>query len=171
MERPSSRFPEQLPIGTEKEGRYVRLSDHFAVRGELPDGVAASPVDRLEAEDITICRGDATARPDLAPGSMCPVYELSVGGGPPGGGPLAVPTGEVFVRLAADARVEDHRDAFEAAGYEVSKTLSYAPNAAWLRPRSGDAADALHHIPGLEALPEVENVEPQMLSARALRDP
>lgn len=159
--RPASGFPEELPIGTEKQGSYSRVPRHFAIQGEVPPEVAASRVDRMEAEDITICQGEA---PSAAPGlgSVRPVYALA-------GGPLAVPTGEVFVRLAAGERVGDHRAAFEAAGYETSRTLEYAPNAAWLRARSGEAADALNNIPELEALPAVENVEPQMLSSRALR--
>jgi len=46
---------------------------------------------------------------------------------------------------------------------------AYAPNAAWLRARSGEIADALAGTPALDALPDLEAVEPQMLMERARR--
>lgn len=47
--------------------------------------------------------------------------------------------------------------------YELVESLAYAPQAAWLRAPAGDIADALAGLPRLEQLPDVENVEPQML--------
>ncbi len=159
-----ARFPDELRVGTQQTGSYVRVRDHVAVEGALPESLTDSRVGRLEAEDLTICSGDSElAAEGLLESLVSPVYQRSPGGS------FAVPTGEIFVRLEKGARVEDHAAAFEDAGYVISRTLVYAPNAAWLRAGSGDLADALAGVGRLEALPGVENVEPQMLSPRALR--
>ena len=159
-----ARFPESLRVGTERDGSYARQADHFALHGEHVHGGSAEAIERLEAEDITIYRdGGGIEGNGLRPETVRAVYSISEGG------PLAVPTGEVFVRMTKGVCAKDRVEDLEGAGYEVTKTLFYAPNAAWLRARSGDAADALEGIPRLEALPDVANVEPQMLSARATR--
>ena len=49
-------------------------------------------------------------------------------------------------------------------GYELAKTVSYAPNAGWLRAKSGKLADALANAPKLNDVAGMENVEPQTLS-------
>ncbi|MCP3960041.1 MAG: hypothetical protein GY719_19525 [bacterium] len=159
-----ARFPESLRVGTEKDGSYTRQADHFALHGEQRGAAGAQPIERLEAEDITIYRdGEGLEDDSLTPETVRAVYTISEGG------PLAVPTGEVFVRMTKGVCAKDRVEDLEGAGYEVTKTLFYAPNAAWLRATSGDAAEALEGIPKLEALPDVANVEPQMLTARALR--
>ena len=65
--------------------------------------------------------------------------------------------------------LEERRAEIEAAGYEMAQALDYAPHAAWVRARSGRIADALNGLRRLEAIPDVENVEPQMLTPRAAR--
>jgi hypothetical protein len=92
-----------------------------------------------------------------------PVYVLSSGGQP------ARPTGRVLVRFADPAALVRHRKDIEAAGYIIEEVLSYAPQAAWVRAASGDPAEALGAISALERMAEVEEVEPQMLRARALK--
>jgi hypothetical protein len=94
---------------------------------------------------------------------VAPVYSA----GPDG--PLAIPTGRVFVRLAEGVRVEDRRRAFEAAGFQIDKLLPYASNAAWLRPAQGGIAAALPLATDLGKLPDVVHVEPQLLLQRALK--
>jgi len=64
---------------------------------------------------------------------------------------------------ASTKAAETRRKELARAGYEVVQLLVYAPQAAWVRARSGGIAEALTSIPALEALAEVENVEPQML--------
>ena len=86
----------------------------------------------------------------------------------PDGG-LALPTGQVFIRFKEGVQVEEHAEKIRNAGYEIAQSVSYAPHAAWLRPNSGDVADGLAKIPALEKIPDVENVEPQMLRPRANR--
>lgn len=80
------------------------------------------------------------------------------------GGRIAVPTGRVFVRLAPGLRFEDHADSFRRAGYEIVETVSYAPNAGWVRSAKSSIASALTELQRLAAFPVVENVEPQMLT-------
>ena len=96
-------------------------------------------------------------------GSLTPVYGLQPSGLP------AVPTGQVFIRFAEGVKAEDHRQEINQAGYELVESPVYAPQAAWLRAQSGDIAEALVGIPRLEQLPDVENVEPQMLKESVRR--
>jgi hypothetical protein len=82
---------------------------------------------------------------------------------------LAVPTGRVFIRFADDIKAGDREAEIRAAGYEVDQQVDYAPNAAWLRARSGSIADALKGIDALRKVTGVENVEPQMLMQASYR--
>ena len=92
-----------------------------------------------------------------------PVYVLQPGGTP------AVPTGLVFVRFGSGVKPVDRLQDLEKAGYEIEQTLDYAPEAAWVRAKSGDIADALTRIDDLEKIADIENVEPQMLKRRVSR--
>ena len=92
-----------------------------------------------------------------------PAYELSPGGG------IATPTGRVLVRFADAAALDKRRKDIETAGYTVEEVLSYAPQAAWVRAASGDAGESLARLGKLEAIGGIEEVEPQMLRARALK--
>jgi hypothetical protein len=110
---------------------------------------------RLEEGRIAVYEGDVpAARPR---GALTPVYSLDPRGR------LAVPTGRIFLRLRDSARMVERRAAIESAGYRVDEIPAYAPQAAWLTSRTGDIADALGRLGLLEALADVENVEPQML--------
>jgi len=112
----------------------------------------------LEDGAIAVFRGELDeAGMTVQSGALSAVYGLQPSG------LLAVPTGRVFVRFAEGVKAESRRQEINRAGYELIESLSYAPHAAWLRARSGDIADALAGIPRLEQLPDVENVEPQML--------
>jgi hypothetical protein len=92
-----------------------------------------------------------------------PVYVLG------SGGRIARPTGLVFVRFKIGVTPDDRARDIEDAGYEIEQTLDYAPEAAWVRAKTGDIADALHGISHLEKISDVENVEPQMLMRRSSR--
>jgi hypothetical protein len=94
---------------------------------------------------------------------MTPVYRLEPDG------PLAVPTGKVFVRFKEGVEAETRRAEIEGAGYEIIQTPPYAPSSAWVRSAGGDIARSLSDIEALEKLADVENVEPQMLVERAQR--
>lgn len=84
-------------------------------------------------------------------------------------GPLAIATGRLFVRLNDGQNPEDFRDQFASAGLEIERVLAYAPSAAWLKPSSGGAVEALGLVPTLESLPEVALVEPQLLIQKSFK--
>ena len=86
------------------------------------------------------------------------------------GGEVVTPTGRVLVRFADDERATEHEAALEAAGFAVDELLSYAPQAAWVRPGSGRVVDALRGLDRLQEVPGVVAVEPQMIGRRASRD-
>lgn len=154
-----ARYPRQIRANmTASAPLYVRKADYYAVHQRPASLPAPGAVLLLDDGAIAIFPGE----PDEAgvtaqAGRLSPVYGLQPSGLP------AVPTGRVFVRFAAGVQAESRRQEINRAGYEVVESLAYAPHAAWLRARSGDIADALAGIPQLEQLPDVENVEPQML--------
>jgi hypothetical protein len=102
-------------------------------------------------------------RPGPRGSSEPPTYELSPHGG------VAHPTGRVLVRFQDAEALQRHRPDIETAGYVVEEVLDYAPQAAWVRAASGDTADALGSISRLEQIPDVEEVEPQMLRTRSFK--
>jgi hypothetical protein len=160
-----SEYPCEIRVSTERpELRFVRLPGHFAVPGPVPPAWAAQVVLLLDDGKVAVCRGEPGDQPagDLAP-ARCPVYALGHGG------PPVVPTGLVFVRFREGVRVEERSGALAAAGYALKQIPSFAPHAAWVEAASGGIAEALTGIPRLEALLDVINVEPQMLSERVRR--
>jgi len=124
------------------------------------------PVYKLENERYAVHRSDdelefADGKAERA--DARPVYVLQPGGTP------AVPTGLVFVRFKEGVKPNERTRDIEKAGYEIEQTLDYAPEAAWLRAKSGEIADALKGIDKLARIADVENVEPQMLMRRVSR--
>jgi hypothetical protein len=154
-----AKYPRQIRANTTSSAPlYLRQAGSYAVHQRPRELPAPGAELLLDDGAIAIFRGkpDETAAASQA-GSLGPVYGLQPSGLP------AVPTGRVFVRFAAGVQAESRRQEISRAGYELVESVSYAPHAAWLRSRSGDIADALTGIPKLEQLPDVENVEPQML--------
>jgi hypothetical protein len=80
-----------------------------------------------------------------------------------------VPTGRVLVRLEKGTKPDERRQEFVLAGYEIEKTLPYAPSSAWLWPRQGGIAQALNNLDALKKTASVEHVEPQLLMARVFK--
>lgn len=157
-------FPPDLAAGGGVAQRYRRRRDLMAIHGPVPPPWRAAAVGTLEAEGITLCRvPEGQEVEEALAGRVTAVYSL----GPEG--PPAAPGGEVFVRFAEPTRAADRTADLAAAGYEVSKTLPWAPQAVWVRARSGGIADALANLSRLEAIPGVVRVEPQMLGLRAQR--
>jgi hypothetical protein len=154
------KYPDKIPAATARPGLfYTRVPGYYAVYN--PPDAASDAND----ESIAIYEGEADEAKDLpASARVMPVYSSQPGGSP------AVPTGNIFIRFAEGTSAETRRDEIERAGYEVVESLSYAPHAAWLRSRRGDAAQALKDVGKLERIPDVENVEPQFLMKRSLRD-
>jgi hypothetical protein len=167
--RKPAKYPAEIRAGHGSASAvYVRSSDHYALLDRPPNAPPEDSVLTLDGGSIAVYRGEPgasrgrNAATDTSP-AVAPVYRLGKDG------PLAVPTGRVFVRFRDGVSVESRRDALQRAGYEVVEIPSYAPNAAWLRARSGDLADSLAETGALEALSDVENVEPQMLMQAARR--
>lgn len=160
-----SNYPDQIRSSSERpDVRYLRLPGHFAIHGEVPGGLRSSVELLLDDGRIAVCRGEPGDQPATAKSVVVtPVYSL----GPKG--PPVVPTGLVFVRFKEGVRVEERGEILSRAGYTVTQALSYAPHAAWVRASSGGVAEALSGIANLEALPDVVNVEPQMLGERVRR--
>ena len=157
-------FPERLRAGTERGGAsYARVPGYYAVHQGPGAAQAAGAVMTLREEGIAVYRGE----PDAGRGatsSLTPVYQLQPSG------PLAVPTGKVFVRFAPGVEAASRRDEIERAGYEIAKTSEYTPHTAWVQSASGSIAWALSNVHALEGLADVENVEPQMLTPRDYRE-
>ncbi len=158
-------YPERLRASSERPNLlYQRVPDHFAVHGPVPPSFNFPPVARLDDSRIAIYRGKPEKRlVQHQPGRITPVYSLQPGG------VLAIPTGLIFVRFADAVNAEKRRQALRQAGYTVKQLLPYAPNAAWVAAESGEIAAALQGISRLESLPDVVNIEPQMLSQRMAR--
>jgi len=176
---PFEQFPARVeiqesttPQGERQSLAYVRQSNYFAVhfqqsfQSSLPVSRIASEAVLMLEERIAIFRGSPDTHRSIAtqPAAISAVYALEPGGS------IAVPTGQVFLRLVDGVRIETHQTQIQQAGYQVSQILVYAPNAAWLRPQSGEIADALRLLPRLEAIDLVQAVEPQMVMGRSKRE-
>jgi hypothetical protein len=155
-------FPLHVRAGSGNAGVFARRPDMHAVRqtaGDSTDDAIARIPDGKRT--LAVYKGDAPAA--RAAAEVLPVYSA----GPDG--PIAVPTGRVFVRFAEGVRADERRDALTALGFEIERTMSYAKNAAWVSSADGGVAHALERLPQLESLPDVMHVEPQLLMERALK--
>ena len=161
----SSSFPDVLQIRTERDSlRYVKQSTLFAVHGSLPNYLKTAVELVLEGNAITICRGEPLPSADLPTSlKITPVYALDHHG------PLAVPTGQIFIRFTPDVKSEECRGNLVDHGYTIVQIPSYAPNTAWVQATNGDIATSLLNIEQLNGLPGVVNVEPQLLMQRKSR--
>jgi hypothetical protein len=152
--------PPELSHSTQQgDIAYTLARDVVAAHGPIADRDAAL---RHDAHNVAIT--PAREAPAGAGVIVGPVYRREPSGG------FVIPTGMVLVRFADGDRAEHHRDEIAAAGFEIEQALSYAPQAAWVRARSGEIIDALRGLVALEQLPAVHNVEPQLLSEAARRD-
>ena len=149
-----SNYPPEIQVSSQQVS-YRLLSRYYAVHYSQPQAAASEAILQLNDGAIAVFSG----APHNVSGTVSPVYTLSPNGS------LAVPTGLIFIRFAEGVKVESHQADIKLAGYEIAETLAYAPNAAWLRAQSGQILAALLGIAKLEALADVENVEPQMLMA------
>lgn len=152
-------FPSEFSVATLPEPtRYFLADGYFAV----PDPVAAAAnleiEFRLEDDALCVCRRTPGTEPASFPaGDLTPVYRIGQRG------PLAVPTGRVFVRFEEHTSLSSRREEIQDAGFVIQQSLSYAPHAGWVTPQSGQIADALERFPNLSQLTGVQAVEPQML--------
>jgi hypothetical protein len=158
-------YPQQVRSGTAPARTYVQQPGYYAVHyAHPPAAIAPEAVMVMEEEAIAVF-SDASQPPpaNAADATITPVYALKTGG------TLAIPTGRVFVRFADSVAATSRQAEIEAAGYEIVEISPYAPHTAWVQERSGDIAAALDGAPRLVAIPDVVNVEPQMLMQRSLK--
>lgn len=156
-------YPAKIAVSKEKSDKfYVRLPDYVAVHHE-PNTLKPEAVTTI-GEEISVLRADPASIQDSRPDEqLTPVYALG------GGERYAVPTGLVFVLLDEGTEIGQCEQQIRNAGYEVVRRLEYAPNSAWLRSRSGEIDEALNGLKKLDAIPQIKNVEPQMLMASVRR--
>ncbi len=185
-----SDYPEQIRVGSDAyDGlrlrttvSYTRKPGYYAIHYKQPQSVATGAILVLndgamstmvteQSRSRSVSQRSAGYAYAVFPGepneseqeTVSPIYTLEPNGS------LAVPTGLVFIRFAEGINVESQHEVINRAGYEVAQSLPYAPHTAWLRAQSGNIADAIARIPQLQAIPNVKNIEPQMLMEKGLR--
>jgi hypothetical protein len=154
------RYPARLQVGT---AQFERRADFYAVRDAAPGGAKNTVAVMRDDAYATFAVYQGRPRRGAAAKTARPVYSA----GPEG--PLAVPTGLVFVRLKENVRPGARRAQFAKAGFRIDRTLAYAPNAALLRASRGGVESALAGLEALRKVADVEHVEPQVLLERALK--
>jgi hypothetical protein len=148
----------------------LRSNDGAAARYQLAPGFYASSAgeplsatDRLVArldENIAVFEGSAP-KDNAAADKVFPVYRAQPSGA------FAVPTGRLWVRFADGVEATRQQEALSKLAFSIEESPAWAPQAAWVRASSGKIADALAAASRLKTLPDVELVEPQMLTAVA----
>jgi hypothetical protein len=140
--------------------RYRLVDTHVALHGKQSSPGTLPATLHFPAEHVAVYPASALAK---ATGRAFtgPVYQSHEGGS------LAVPTGAIYVRVAAPSKLADRKAQLRAAGYRIAKTLPYAPQAGWVAALDGDLATALNNIDKLDAIDGVEEVAPEMLSKAA----
>jgi len=160
-----SAFPHTLHASTTQPKRlYRRQPELIAIHARIEPPPGWPVVLTLDDPPIVICRGDARALPRrLLEATLTPVYALTPRGAP------AVPTGLVLVRFREGIAAAACADVVARQGFTIHDVLPYAPSAAWVRAASGGIPASLRGIAALESLPDVVNVEPQMVKRSARR--
>lgn len=138
--------------------RYTLAVDYYVVAGATDDHDRSNIAFYLEEDQLAVYRNRRGAISRETTGAAYgPVYRVD------DQGPLAVPTGKVFLRFADHESIESHRAEIEQTGFTITETLPYAPQAGWVEASSGDIADAIGSFGALRKIIGVEAVEPQML--------
>ena len=162
-------MPSDYPVEIEvrsSEGQavlYHLAPEFYARRSAAPLSRGDRLVQKLD-EDFAVFQGPASSS-SMAKGNVSPVYRAQPSG------MFAIPTGRLWVRFAEGIDATQKREMVEKAGFHLEESPPWATHAAWVRARSGKAADALAATQLLAALPDVEHVEPQMLLPSARKDP
>lgn len=156
----SSNYPARLEVRS-NEGAVARydLAPEFYASSAGPLSADDPLVARLD-ENMAVFEGAAPIG-DAEADKIFPVYRAQPSGA------FAVPTGRVWVRFAEGVKAEGQQEAMEKLGFSLEESPGWAPQAAWVRASSGEMAEALAASSRLKTLPEVELVEPQILTAAA----
>jgi hypothetical protein len=168
---PFGDYPQQLSSssGQVEAVTYRQQAGYYALRYD--DAEAQPPgallVLRDERGAIALFEGEpAVPGPRSQLGEAADLAALPVYGAP---GLMAVPTGEIFVRFGDGIDARDRAADLAQVGYRIDRLLDFAPQGAWVMAESGQISDSLQGLESLAALPDVENVEPQMLMERSTR--
>ncbi|MDX1434268.1 MAG: hypothetical protein R3286_17640 [Gammaproteobacteria bacterium] len=148
--------PQSLEI--DDGARRVVLEKHprfFALEGSIPPAWSAEVTERLN-DDLAILRGPPPAG-ETAKVKVLPIYTAGERS------PPAIASGRLFLRLASGAQARALGSRLAALGLDVVEVPAWAPECAWLAPRSGIAAHALGRLDEVRALPGVVRVEPELL--------
>lgn len=158
-------YPQKLKVSTLRPDQWCyRDKQYFAVQGKPKDRIDLPVAWKSSGDQITVFEGDpALLQQAPREQALRPVYRLA-----PDGPPLVL-TGLVFARFEEGVVVEDRRRQIADAGFEIASIPPYAPHSAWLTPAGGEVAPAPAGIAALEALPDIVNVEPQLLGPRVQR--
>lgn len=162
---PLTSFPDILLVVTERASlRYAKQSLLYAVHGPLPISLETMVELVLEGNSVTICRGTPPSSADLpASLTITPAYRLDPHG------PLAVPTGQIYIRFTPGIDIETRRNSLADCGYVILQVPSYAPHTAWIQSTDGDIATSLQNIERLHDLPDLVQAEPQLLIQQKTR--
>lgn len=159
-----SAYPQQLKYGTEHPDlMYSQKAGYYAIYFDEPRLEVSGSISQFNQGKILVFQGnpqEAENAINTDYKDIGPVYSLSSSDS------LVVPTGLVLIRFSSEVTVNSRQEEIEKAGYQMFKKINYAPNAAWLTAKSGKISDSLLKISYLEAISDVENVEPQMLQNR-----
>ena len=159
-----TRFLREFSVATSPgPTRYLLVDGYIATPKSTAVAARLEIEYCFEDEDICVCRSPGEESGRLENGDFGPVYRIGEGG------PMAVPTGRVFVRFDERTSLASRREEIERTGFVIQQPLSYAPQAGWLTPQSGQIADALQDFPKLAQLAGVQAIEPQMLLQREMR--
>ena len=157
-------YPDSLSITqNETVHRYLKHPQLIAVHNvDLSPETAG--VERILDDSIAICREiprSLAHHPTAL--TITPVYQATPHG------PLAVPTGRIFIRCSPHLRLEERRKDLATLGYKLIETLSYAPHTGWVQSATGDMASSLKNIHQLKTIPGIVHAEPQLLMPRTPR--
>lgn len=157
-------FPDVLSIahdGTVR--RYLKHQEFIAIHDQ-PLSPKTAGVELILDDSIAICRGlPSSLANHPVPLTITPVYLVTPHG------PLAVPTGRIFIRCSPDLRLEDRRADLATGGYDLTEIPSYAPHTGWVQSSTGDMASSLKNFEQLKTIPGIVHVEPQLLMPRTPR--
>jgi len=158
-------FPRTLRASTARPRvLYRRLPELIALHDRIEPPPGWEVVLTLEDPPILVCRCGTGALPrGIEDATLTPVYALTRRGA------LAIPSGLVLVRFREGIAPASCGDLLAREGFAIHLVLPYAPGAAWVKAVTGGIPASLRGIPALESLPDVVDVEPQMLKRSARR--
>ena len=154
-------FPRKLKSKRRDGDHEWQIVDGCSAQlGVAPDERVDDEVARVDQTTV-ICQRPV-ADPDNSPpiDNQVPVYQLG------GNGPIAVPTGRIFVHFDKGTSLEEHRAQLEQLGFQIDELSQTSGACGWIRHQSGCYRETLTRSATLHNLENLSTVEPQLLMAR-----